>query len=421
MLSKNKILNAKIRDAYQQLRNELFCKKTGLIYDSISSNNHEQRFKHLPSVEEIQKSIPNPHGYATGMEDSMLNAGFAIEMCVQRAKVEPKAKNECEEFARMLFRGMLRCVTVHGRKGYVARSISPHDGTSCYMESSRDQFSLFVYGMWRYYHSDFSTFEEKAIIKKELAAVAEYTESRMSSTYDYNIGRLDGFPGVNLKMLHTQSHEAMRLPMFFAAAYDVTREKRFFKLYQKYYPQAMAESKRLYERTRPWWHIELSQMQFSLVLCRAVDQNQEHVTDFDALMKSIAELAEAQTIEHHFTRMIDYNGPWNPLAHSWRNARDFTVQLFENKKVAMHGEQVYLKGEESLNFKEAFDRIRAPGNMITAMLLAPNHQPAPKFWEHFSTSVNIPEYKEHTSAGLVNILCAYYLARERNFLTDSNN
>ncbi|MEI3005224.1 MAG: hypothetical protein V8T87_11475 [Victivallales bacterium] len=45
---------------------------------------------------------------------------------------------------------MIRCGTVHGQDGFIARGISPHDGKSCYSNSSRDQFTLAVYGMWRF-------------------------------------------------------------------------------------------------------------------------------------------------------------------------------------------------------------------------------------------------------------------------------
>jgi hypothetical protein len=416
MLSDKELLNSKMSDAYRQLRHELFCEETGLIYDSICGGNHDLRFEHLPYVEEIQANVPNPHGYATGMEDSMLNAGFAIEMCICRAGAEPETKEECKDFARRLFRGMVCCATVHGHHGYVVRSVSPRDGHSCYMESSRDQFTLFVYGMWRYYHSDFSTLEEKSIVRSILADIADYAESKMNDSASYNLGRLDGFPGVHLQMLNTQSHEAMRLPMFFAAAYDVTRELRFLDLYQKYYPRAMIESERMRERTRPWWHIELSQMQFSLALCRNVDPDNKHMKHFDSLMTHIAELAETQTSEYHFTCMNDYHAPWNPPVHAWRNSRHFSVQLFEDGKVAMRGGKVYLKGEESPEFKVAFDRIRALGNMITAMLLASNYQPNRKFCEDFNNSASVPDYKGHPSGGLVNILCAYFMARMRKLL-----
>ncbi len=400
-------------DAYRQLRHELFCEDTGMIYDSICSGNHELRFEHLPYLEEIQANTPNPHGYATGMEDSMLNAGFAIEMCICRAEAEPEKRDECEDFARRLLQGMFRCSNVHGHRGYVVRSVSHRDKSSCYMESSRDQFTLFVYGLWRYFHSPFAKPNEKNAIRKELCAVADFAESRMSQEYSCNLGRLDGFPGVHLQMLGVQSHEAMRLPMFFAAAFDVNENTRYHELYLKYVEQALTESARMLESTRPWWHIELSQMQISLSLCRAVDDIPEHKVCIDHLIKHIAGIAEKQAIDYHFSQMSEYSGSWAPLSHAWRESDRFSLQLFSEGKSAMRGGKIYLKGEENQDFKEAFDRIRATGNIITSILLAPDYNSSPDFWNKFVECAAIPEYGQHTSGGLVNILCAYFLARKR--------
>lgn len=413
MSEKNEqLLTKKMQDAFEQLYNELFCEETCMIYDSICSEDHEQRFDHLPFIEEIKANIPNPHGYATGMEDSMLNAGFAIELCIQRALSEPETRNTCEEFARKLLKGMVNCITVHNQRGYVARSISPRNHHSCYMESSRDQFTLFVYGMWRYYHSSFANSGEKAIIETQLAALANFAESRMNDSCQYNLGRLDGFPAMHLNMIKCKSHEALRLPMFFAAAYDVTRNDYFLKRYQYYYKQAIINSQKMHKRKTPWWHIELSQMQFSLQLCHAVDQDSKHRKCFEDLMTAVAEIAEKQTLDSHFPRMTNYQGSWAPPAEPWRESERFTMQLFDDE-TALKGGKIYLKGEESYEFKEAFDRIRAPGNMITAMMLAPNYQPDSEFKNCFTKSVSTPEYKKHTSGGLVNILCAYYLAKNK--------
>jgi len=82
-------LAEKMDDAWMRMQNWLFCKETSLIYDSIGSDKYEKRFEHLPFPEEITASLPNPLGWATGMEDCMLNAGMAIDACILRARVDP--------------------------------------------------------------------------------------------------------------------------------------------------------------------------------------------------------------------------------------------------------------------------------------------------------------------------------------------
>ncbi len=409
-------LHDKMKSAFLQLRNNLFCAESDLIYDSISSDDYNQRFSHLPTPEEIRLSVPNPHGYATGMEDCMLNAGFAIELCIQRAKSEPETFNECRDFAQALYRGMVNCATVHSKRGYVVRGYSPVDNCSCYIESSRDQFTLYVYGLWRFFNSEFVTDQQKEEIKGLLRDVADYAESCMNDASQFNLGRLDGQPGMHLKMIGIKSHEALRLPMFFAAAFDTGHAKRFEDLYNKYFSDALEVSERMRERTKPWWHIELSQMQVSLALCCSVETDEGHCRRMRSLMKTISEIAQRQTLEYHFPRLKDYSGSWQPLAHAWRNAGKFTIQLFEDNSTALYGEKIYLKGEESEEFKETFERIRAPGNMITSMLLADGFTPDMDFAKKFSEAAMVPDYTKHTSGALVNILCAYYLARNRGLL-----
>ena len=119
----------------------LFCEQSHLIYDALSSLD-EHRFDFLPLPEEIRRGFPNNKGYSTGMEDSMINAGMAMDICILRAELFPETREECAEFAGKLLKGMELCATVHGRNGYIVRSVSHRDGKSCYPCSSRDQMTF---------------------------------------------------------------------------------------------------------------------------------------------------------------------------------------------------------------------------------------------------------------------------------------
>ena len=104
-------------DAWFLLTKRLFCEKTSLVYDSLSSLRPEKRFEHLPFPEEIVRHVPNPAGWGTGMEDCMLNAGSVLEICILRARVELE-QQETLSFARRILDGMEACATVHGRPGF---------------------------------------------------------------------------------------------------------------------------------------------------------------------------------------------------------------------------------------------------------------------------------------------------------------
>ena len=116
-------------DAWFLLTKRLFCEKTSLVYDSLSSLRPEKRFEHLPFPEEIVRHVPNPAGWGTGMEDCMLNAGSVLEICILRARVELEQQQETLAFARRILDGMEACATVHGRPEFLPGMESPVTST----------------------------------------------------------------------------------------------------------------------------------------------------------------------------------------------------------------------------------------------------------------------------------------------------
>lgn len=211
----------KINALWHHIRNNLFSPETNLIYDCRTSPDPAQRFAFLPTPEEIAVDFPNPCGWSTGMEDCMLNAGSVLDTLA----LERESGETDEVFAGRILDGIFRCTTVHGRPGFVARGLSPYDGRSCYSNSSRDQFSLAVYGVWRYWRA----FRNAPAANREqarniLRSIAEFCEARVTPENNYDLGRLDGGRALVSKMWESAAHEALRLPMIYAAAFEATGE-----------------------------------------------------------------------------------------------------------------------------------------------------------------------------------------------------
>ena len=121
-----------IHKALSFIYNRFYCKDTKLIYDFLIDDGNA--FHHLPSPEEINRQYPNPCGWGVGMEDSVLNGGSLIDALVGHYEV---TKDEwAKDFARELFEGMRLCATVSNNKGFIARSVSPIDKASYYINSS---------------------------------------------------------------------------------------------------------------------------------------------------------------------------------------------------------------------------------------------------------------------------------------------
>ena len=153
-----------------------FRPETHLIYDYCSSRDFDHRHDHLPSPKEIAAHQPSPCSWQSGMEDCMINAGIQLSTLVDRYAVTHD--EALKKSAGELFSGMVTCATIHGVKGFVVRGVCLADGKSYYPESSRDQFTHFVHGLWRLYHSPLADETQKNKIRTMLADVGQHEIGR---------------------------------------------------------------------------------------------------------------------------------------------------------------------------------------------------------------------------------------------------
>ena len=400
----------KIEEAWSQLTQTLFCPQTNLIYDSVCRSSGPERFEHLPAVDEIRRSLPNSMGWGTGMEDSMLNAGSAIDVCILRAKLEPEKRDAAKEFAAKLLKGMELCATVHGKRGYVARSVSHRDGKSCYPESSVDQFTLWAWGLWRYSRSDLPEPAEKEKIRILLTDLAKLCEKELAdNTALFNpAGHWSGMTILK----NTPHHAAMRLPMFYAAAYDVTKAPHWQNCYKK----AFEDGKKLMETKKPlpWNPFTVPQHQISMRLCYEVDSDPEHREYLRTQMRKLAEEAELLLSKWGLRFLEHASGPWDVPALSWRDPKNtWKILSYRNgTTVVSPAGNIHLVRNPKKEFDEPFNQLRCAGNFTIGMMLSPDYTPSERFFSRFESGVKKPEYRRHTSAGLVNILHAYYLVKQ---------
>jgi hypothetical protein len=117
----------------------------------------------LESVEAVaQRTVHGelrPWGYGSGIEDLAYQNGMLIyALCdAEAATGEPLFA----EMARRAFRGLKRMSTISPVSGFVPRGPHPADGKTYYPDSSLDQHSLYVCGLWRYHDSRLATAEER--------------------------------------------------------------------------------------------------------------------------------------------------------------------------------------------------------------------------------------------------------------------
>lgn len=258
-------LQAVLRRCQEVFEHEYLDGQTDLIYDYRTSLDHEHRFDHLPTPEEIARRFPNACGWASGMEDSMLNNPIALSMYLDAGDAE---------MAYRMYRGMKLCGTVSGVPGMVVRSVHPGDGRSWFPEASRDQYTHYVYGLWEYYRSPLADETARGEIRELLAAAADHCEKYVTKENDYTLPRADFDPVRSpvCKMWEVEPHEAARLPMIYAAAYDVTGDRHYFELYRRYAEEAGRAGNAL--ECMNYNSFALLQMLLSCLLIHAVEQDE---------------------------------------------------------------------------------------------------------------------------------------------------
>lgn len=291
---------------WRTLRNRFFSEKTEMLYDVLwrTGDGMVSATACLPSPEEAARQFPNPCSWGTGFQDCVFNGGPYLGVALKRG--DRKA-------ALSIFRGLRRCAEVSGVPGFVARGVLPSDGKGYYYNSSRDVWTLFVFYLRRYYHSELCDAETKASIRRLVVDVARYAESCVKPENGYNLLRADGKVGLVSQMWVADpkrpprtdgagwdhfggmcAHETLRLPMFYAAAFELSGDAHWREMELRYLDDGitMAERKiganirasilnQMQLSNRLLWETETEprrKARLWKLLNRAADISRDHVT-----------------------------------------------------------------------------------------------------------------------------------------------
>ncbi len=331
-----------------------FIPKTHIFYDYLTSLEPGKYQRHLPTAEEVKRLFPNECGYDTGMEDGMIFAGTWMTAVLSRAVRETDKESfaEMKRCAHEIFRGVELCATVHSDPGFLARAVLPEDGESVYPNSSRDQYTHAVHGLWHYFRSPLceGDTEEKEAIAKVLSLIADRMIRNVIPENDFDSLRLDGSRDKRTisRMWNVYPHEAARLPMIYAAAWDCCREsssellrrkaEKYYSEYRRFVGPAAEQSLSLdadtLRRLVPTY--ALLQMQSSLELLWALESDPAIKTRLLEGLEMGFELASARLEKaERESKGLDMNFlfqdwripgggiPWgSPVRTVWYNPRE---------------------------------------------------------------------------------------------------
>ncbi len=365
--------------------------KTNLFYDYLISYEPGKGLEHLPTVEEIRQQHPNPYGYGTGMEDCMISAGVMLDLIVDRYSVTREEKLRAA--AHAVFLGIKRCATVHGVPGFLARGVSPADGKSIYVNSSRDQYTHAVHGLWRYYHSPLCADVTKKNIEKILSAIADRMTRNVVPENDYDSLRADGSRderGIS-RMWNVMGHEAARLPMIYAAAWDVTKNPVYEEAYKKYLDPAIEQSFSIEDRCPTY---ALLQMQDSMELLRALEKRPETIEKIDRIM---AMLSKRCAVRAEKAAKTATSLDLARLGTDWRT-----------------GEGISTKGE----YRKVWYVVRECGEAAQVQLMDEKTTFPPEQVELLSKAIERINPARVSTSGIFYLQGAYWKARKRGVMSE---
>lgn len=393
-------LEDKIDEAWQVTWTRFFQKDVQTFMDYLSSYEPGKELAHLPTAAEVKRQYPNPCGYSTGMEDGMILGGAMLSLLCDRYAVTHE--DSLRDRAFQVFSGMRRCATVHGVPGFVARNVCVEDRKSVYINSSRDQYTHFVHGLWKYYHSPLASESTKAEIRTILAAVADRMIKFVTPENDYDFCRADGKRGPLgiCRMWNVQAHEAARLPMIYAAAWDATREERFRTEWRKYVAEAVAQSANPVE-SKPAY--ALLQMQCSLELLYELEPDKELKSAIAKTMAHVSTLGEKRLAST--VKSIAKKSPeeMRMLGPDWRH-----VKVWKDQKG--------YPNPQWGPYREIWHITREAGESALIPLMVDKPSISAEEKKLLQQVILQTDYRHNSSCGIIYHLAAYWKARRYNQL-----
>lgn len=365
----------------------LFCDKTDLFYDHLYDLSRDGAIKGLPNLEQIKAQFPNPNGWSTGMEDSVICGSMMLDCAMKKGE---------NEFAKRIAKGLINCATVSDEPGFIARSISPIDEKSHYSNSSRDQYTHFIYSLTYYYFSPICTAEHKQKIKAIFVSVANRMEKYVVLENDYEFPREDGKKGLCFKMWgEIGKHEYLRLPFIYLATFVVTGDKNYKELYLKYRDEAIEKSFGLdYEQIETAYPI--SQMQYSLKFICDFD---ESVKDKCKELMSVAQKTFAKKAFDYFDELQTCT---ETLCYKYTPFDEQEPVYIGN----IGGIEYYNHNQDIYPQNKAYYILRNIGDSVAIVALDGEYDES--LLELLKASANLIDYSNHYSNAPIYLLNGYY-------------
>jgi hypothetical protein len=153
--------------------------------------------------------------------------GFLADCLGQLADIYAVTSDEATiAQARTVFEGLRSLAHASERKGFVARCLLPGDPTKAhFLNSSVDQYTFFVYGLYKYYNSPMAGESEKCEMRELMRDICVMIER------DGTILGTNGAPGWVSDIEAIRSDRSSRLLEVFLVGSDITGDRHWRDVY----------------------------------------------------------------------------------------------------------------------------------------------------------------------------------------------
>lgn len=172
----------------------------------------------LPSIADVNDNLPSPPGYGTGLADVAYHTGTFLFSAVEA--YEGTGEQAFADLARRSLSGLfLMDQQSVISPGFVIRGPHPSDLTVYYRDSSIDQHTLYLAGLWRFYHSSLATTNDKSTIENIVAKVVNRIKAN-----NWSIVTESGGPATagGSQLSRTDPTRVAALLSIAAMGYDIT-------------------------------------------------------------------------------------------------------------------------------------------------------------------------------------------------------
>ena len=407
------IINSKLEENINKgcdfIFNKLYYPKTKMIYDFLYTENMEDATDIFPTPDEIQHSVPNPCGWGTGMEDATLNLGTMLEATENRFKATGDIA--MKKYFDMMCEGLITTGTVAPEKGFIARCVAPCDGKSIYIDSSRDQYTHWVFAGHVILNSELADDDQKETVKEVLVNIARKAERDVTEENGGYMLRLDGKKGRVSQMMGKElgPHELQRLPMIYAAAYEASKDNYWLAKYHKIRDELLIKAENNYTAefcrnvAENFGYVYGSyQAQYSLRLLYDIESDENYKKRYLKLMQTVAESSEI-SIDKAYANIDLYN--WEqPFYPHWRNISAAYFGYGDG-----YGYYVpSMAYGESESLEKVRKNLRNTGETFIIMCLCPEYKISDDLKEKFAEIIEKTNFNNIKSYWPVVICGAFY-------------